>query len=152
MAPMLRYSSAKEAAMVQFAKRAILGTLAASLVSVTAIAAEDQGQKPAGDIHVGQGVVCDTAAQVERFTTLMDESSDMEKAITAVNTEAENPRACGMVLAAFVRGEEVGEVRKDNRAMKVVEITILAVPVGDKWHFVTPLKQYTAIAPKGIEI
>ena len=138
--------------MAQFAKRAILGMLAASLISATAVAAEDQGQEPADNIHVGQGVVCDTVAQVERFTTLMDESRDMERAITTVNDEAENPRACGMVLAAFVRGEEVGEVRKDNRSMKVVEITILAVPVGDKWHFVTPLKQYTAIAPKGVEI
>ena len=139
--------------MVQLAKRAVLVALAASLISATAIAAEEkEGQKPTGDIHVGEGVVCDTAQQVERFTALMSEASDIEKAITTVNDEAENPRACGMVLAAFVRGGEVGEVRKDNRSMKVVEITILAVPVGDKWHFVTPLKQYTAIAPRGVEI
>jgi hypothetical protein len=144
-----------EAFMVALGKRAAMVVLAASLISATAIA-EDNGQngqnRPAGDIHVGQGVVCDTVKQVERLTSLMGESGNVENAISAVNTEAANPRACGMVLAAFVRGGEVGQVRNAHRSLRVVEITILAVPVGDQWHFVTPLKQYAAFPEKGIEI
>jgi hypothetical protein len=139
--------------MAKFAKSAALVVLAASLVTANAIADESQKQDKSPDgIHVGQGVVCDTVEQVERFTTLMGESSNLEHAVNIVNTEAENPRACGMVLAAFTRGDEVGEVRKANRVMKVVEITILAVPVGNQWHFVSPLKQYAAFPVKGLEI
>jgi hypothetical protein len=82
----------------------------------------------------------------------MSEAGSVENAVSAVNSEVSNPRACGVVLAAFTRGEEVGEVRNANRAMKVVEITIVAVPVGNQWHYVTPLKQYAAFPTKGVEI
>jgi hypothetical protein len=140
--------------MTQISKPAILLALAASLLTGTAIAGETEyaARTAPDDIQVGQGVVCDTAEQVQRITTLLDESPSVENAITTINTEASNPRACGLVLAAFVRGNEVAEAHKGVRSLKVVEITILAVPVGNEWHFVQPLKQYTAFAPKGIEI
>lgn len=136
--------------MGPFTKFAAPLMLAASLVSGTAIAAE--GLKPAGDVHVGQGVVCDTAQQIERFTALVGGSKDVEVAVNTVNTEAENPQACGLVLAAFTRGDEIREVRNGERSAKVVEITILAVPVGDQWQSVTPLKQYTAFPNTGVEV
>jgi hypothetical protein len=142
--------------MAHFAKRtafAAVSVLAASLVSATAMADENRLQQPPQEgLNVGQGVVCDTVQQVERFTALMGASRDIEKAIDVVNGEARNPRACGMVLAAFVRGDEVGKIQNGGRSLQVVEITILAVPVGNQWHFVSPLKQYTAFAPKGVEI
>ena len=138
--------------MSQFIRRAALAVFAASLLSTNVMAGEEQVSQPAGDILVGQGVVCDTVQQVERFTALMGEEGSAERAVNIVNKEVSNPRACGMVLAAFTRGGEVGEVRNANRAMKVIEITIVAVPVGNQWHFVTPLKQYAAVAAKGIEI
>jgi len=138
--------------MRQVIRRAMLTVAAASLLSTAVVAGEERVGVPAGDILVGQGVVCDTIQQVERFTALMSESGSIERAVNTVNDEVANPRACGMVLAAFTRGSEVGEVRNARRAMKVVEITIVAVPVGNQWHFVTPLKQYAAIAAKGIDI
>jgi hypothetical protein len=138
--------------MVPFTKFAAPLMLTASLALGATVSAADEGQKPTGDVHVGQGVVCDTAQQVERFTALIGEAQDIEQAVNTVNTEAENPRACGVVLAAFTRGDELGELRNGERSVTVVEITILAVPVGDKWHFVAPLKQYAAFPNKGVEV
>ncbi|MPZ57801.1 MAG: hypothetical protein GEU91_15145 [Rhizobiales bacterium] len=139
--------------MIQVAKHAALLVLAGSLISSNAIGEEDQSQKELGDgILVGQGVVCDTVQQVARFTALVGNSSDVEVAVKTVNTEVNNPLACGVVLAAFVRGNDVTEVRAAQQPMKVVEITILAVPVGDQWHFVSPLKQYAAFPVTGVEI
>jgi hypothetical protein len=139
--------------MARITKYAASLAAAALLFAGGAVAEENQHQIPPGtDLSVGQGVVCDTAQQVRRFSELLGESRNLEKSISTVNTEAENPRACGMVLAAFVRGDEVGEVRDGATTAKVVEITILAVPVNDQWHFVTPLKQYTAFKSKGVDI
>jgi len=139
--------------MRRFAKCAAFSVLATSLFLTTAIADENRLQQfPKEGLNVGQGVVCDTVQQVARFMAIMGEARDVETAINVVNVEAAKPRACGMILAAFVRGEEVGEVHNGARSLKVVEITILAVPVGDQWHFVSPLKQYAAFAPRGVEI
>jgi hypothetical protein len=144
-------SRTQERTMNQIIKSAAISLMAASLLSATAIAEDAVQRTPGSDISVGTGVVCDTAQQVERLASLM-EQGNVESAVSTVNTEANNPRACGMVLAAFVRGDEVGEVHNANKALKVVEITILAVPVGNQWQYVAPLKQYTAFAPKGVEI
>lgn len=138
--------------MKRIAKRAALSVLAVSLLSASAIGAEEQKQDQSSNIQVGQGVVCDTAQQVERLTSLMAKEGGVATAIKTVNDEAKDPRACGMVMAAFIRGDEVGEVRNAAHALKVVEITILAVPVNNQWHFVSPLKQYTAFPLKGIEV
>lgn len=139
--------------MARIVRWAAPWVVTASLFAGTAGAANDQHDIARGaDLSVGRGVVCDTAQQVERFTALVGELRDVEKSIRTVNAEAENPEACGLLLAAFVRGNEVGEVRSGTNTAKVVEITILAVPVNDQWQFVTPLKQYTAFRTKGVDV
>lgn len=139
--------------MAPITKGAALLTLAASFFAATALADKTQHSPLAGeDVSVGQGVVCDTVQQVERFTALIGESRDLEQALKTVNAEAEKPRACGMVLAAFLRGDEVGEIRSGAHTAKVVEITIVAVPRNNEWQFVTPLKQYTAFRTKGVDV
>ena len=105
-----------------------------------------------GEVYVGQGVVCDTAGQVERFAAVLDDTGAVDNAVNTVNEETHNPAACALVLAAFVPGQEVAQVRHKGGLVRVVEIIILAVPVGDDWKAVDPLKQYAAFPAKGLEI
>jgi hypothetical protein len=83
---------------------------------------------------------------------LSGENGDVAQAIKTVNTEANNPSACAQVVAAFVRGKDLGEVHRAHDSLNVVEITILAVPENNQWQFVAPVKQYTAFPVKGFEI
>jgi len=142
--------------MSMIARRVAPLLLTAVLLGSSAIAGEPTEKGPQGNrtdgLLVGQGIVCDTAKQVERFTTLIEKARDDEHAMNIVNEEASNPVACAKVLAAFVRGEEVANVRNAKGLVAIVEITIIAVPVGDQWQFIAPLKQYAAFPTKGINI
>jgi hypothetical protein len=103
-------------------------------------------------VQVGQGIVCDTAKEVERVASLIGRAGDAGDAIKVVNQETGNPIACAAIQAAFVRGGEINQVRTEKGPMKVVEITILAIPLNGEWHSVAPVKQFAAFALKGIEI
>jgi hypothetical protein len=148
--------------MIRIATGASMTLLALSLLSASAIAQGPQnasipqspqaGEVPSGDVQIGIGVVCDTGDQVRRFATLSDKGGDIAQAIKVVNKEADNPAACAQVVAAYVRGKDMGEVHRDHDSVTVAEITIFAVPEGNKWQFVSPVKQYTAFPLKGIEI
>jgi hypothetical protein len=123
--------------------------LGAALIAGTAVA--DAQEAEPGNLLIGQGVVCDTAKQVERFAALI-EKDDADKAVSIVNEEESNPVACARVLVAFVRGDEVANVRNTKGSLKIVEITIVAVPDKGNWRFVAPLKQYAAFPNAGVEI
>lgn len=103
-------------------------------------------------VQIGQGIVCDTAKEVERVASLIGRAGDAGDAIKVVNEETGNPIACAAIQAAFVRGGEVNQIRTSKGPMKVVEITILAIPLDGAWHTVSPVKQYAAFALKGIEV
>jgi hypothetical protein len=100
--------------------------------------------RQADHLVVGQGVFCNTAQQVERFAALAYGKHNAEEAISIVNQEARDSEACGQTLAAFVCGAEVAHV--DNRvgAVRIKEITIFAVPVGDEWQAISPVRQFAA--------
>lgn len=141
--------------MTRFATGAAAGLLALGLLSARAIAADpgiDQALARGDDVQVGVGVVCDTKDQIQRFAKLSEQDGDVAQAIKSVNTEAKNPAACAQIMAAFVRGKDVAEVHRAHDALQVAEITILAVPEGNRWQVVSPVKQYTAFPVKGMEI
>jgi signal transduction histidine kinase len=56
----------------------------------------------AQDAELGPSLICNTEQQVERFIALYD--GDARAAINAVNKEAHDPTACGVVTTAYVRG------------------------------------------------
>ena len=105
-----------------------------------------------GKVQVGQGVVCDTAKEVERVASLIGRAGDANDAVKVVNEETGNPIACAAIQAAFVRGAKLHQIHTAKGSLQVVEITILAVPLNGEWHTVTPVRQFAAFALKGIEI
>lgn len=137
--------------MIRLATGVSAAVLALSMLSGNATAEDQLNQISAENVEVGIGVVCDTDAQIKRFASL-SELADVTQAIKTVNTEAKNPAACAQVVAAFVRGKDVAEVHRTHDSLTVAEITILAVPEGNNWQMVSPVKQYTAFPVKGIEI
>ena len=97
----------------------------------------------AQDVTIGQGIACDTPAEVQRFFAILED--DAEVAIEQVNAEVGKKSACGMLYFAFRKGDEVAKGWHAKGSYKVVEATILAVFDGQKWRPVPGMKQYTAV-------
>jgi hypothetical protein len=80
----------------------------------------------ADQVAVGHGVVCDTPKQIDRYLALFKDNLPPEKAVQTVNTEIENPAACGISTFAFIPGEIIGSVEVSDGVMQVVQIVVLA--------------------------
>ena len=77
------------------------------------------------EVEVGESLVCDTQKQVERFVALFD--GNVENAASAVNSEENDPNACGVVAVAFVRGPEIATTRTRTGTYRVIRILVLGV-------------------------
>ena len=77
------------------------------------------------EVEVGESLVCDTQQQVERFVTLFD--GNAANAASAVNSEVNDPNACGVVAVAFVRGPEIATTRNRTGTYRVMRILVLGV-------------------------
>ena len=78
------------------------------------------GSAQAMNYEVGTSLICDTRAQVERFVALF--SGDPHAAIDAVNAEEQNPTACALIKAAYLRGAKIGMARNGDNAFEIVRI------------------------------
>src|SRR5688500_6241416 len=76
-------------------------------------------------LEVAPSLVCYTKEQVERFVSLFD--GNQEAALKAVNAEANDPTACAVIPAAFVRGDEVGTARSRSSTYRIVRILVFGV-------------------------
>lgn len=97
---------------------------------------------------VGAGVVCDSAQQVERYAALKTGGAEAARAIELVNTEANNPEACALLMIAFIPRAEVGNVSVSGGILRVMEITVVAAATNAGWSSVPSIKQYTAVFVK----
>jgi hypothetical protein len=105
----------------------------------------------AEEVQVGQGVICDTEKQVERFASLISDKTDMPTALQLVNKEAESRTACGVAVIAFVPKKQVANIRNQKGIMKIIEIMIVAAKTDDGWHQVSPTTQFAVLPSDEIE-
>jgi len=106
------------------------------------------GAAQAWDYEIGTSLICDTRAQVERFAVLF--SGDAPAAIRAINTEEQNPSACGLVNVAYVRGEQIAMARHGDNAFEIVRVLVVGIatdngirPVQPAAYFsLFPVKEY----------
>lgn len=99
---------------------------------------------------IGQGVVCDTQEQAERYVEIL--SGEPQVAIAAVNAEYESADACAYWTVMFIPDGEVAQISNESGRYRIVRIIVLAqqTPAGMS---ALPPKQYYAIARmKGFEI
>jgi hypothetical protein len=101
---------------------------------------------------VGQGIICDTSAQAERFIALRNGGWEAVRALQTVNTEASDPRACGNAIIAFTEGEQLGEQHMQGKPVSIVKIKVIAVNDGDKWVQVPAKVQFTILEADGIDV
>lgn len=104
------------------------------------------------DGAVGRGLVCDSSRQLERFVEFLNQGKQEDDALQAVNDEAQNPMACGVFLAAFALGKPVINATMLGEAVRIVEITVIAVNDGAEWRSVQPTTQYTLLSEPGQEL
>ncbi len=118
--------------------------------SCAVMARADEPEHPGG-VQIGQGIVCDTEQQAQRFAALIPERG-ADGAMDAVNKEANNPLACGMAMIAFKPGRHVGDVHNDKGTFKIMEIQIFAAATPQGWRTVNGATQFTAMPVEGLDI
>ena len=89
---------------------------------------------------------------METKRDLLEPISDYSHELGYYLGSLEKSRACGIVAAAFIKGEEVATMVVDGGMMKVFQVTILAAMTRTGWHRVSPLVKYTAIFEKLEEV
>src|ERR1700719_4420655 len=66
----------------------------------------------------GTALLCDSQKQVERYVALF--KGKEQSTVDAVNTEEQNPTACGLATVAFMRGPGLGTPRNKENAFQIV--------------------------------
>ena len=104
------------------------------------------GSAQAMDYEVGSSIVCDTQSQVERFVALF--SGDTQAAIDAVNAEEQDPTACALIDAAYLRGAEIGMARNGDSAFEIVRILVVGVDTAAGIQAVRPNAYFSLFGVK----
>lgn len=99
----------------------------------------------AEEIITGQIMICDTQKQVERFVTFSHITGKASSAIKAVNTEAENPGACGIADAAYLRGAAVDITRTATEAFEIIPVIVVAIRTPEGMRLATPTPFFTLV-------
>ena len=97
-------------------------------------------------IETETAVICDNAAQAERFVALFD--GDAARAAEAVNVEVHNEKACGYVTFEFVRGDSLGLHRSGRNAFNIERVLVIGLSTPQGMRRVRPFEQFTLIRLK----
>src|SRR5205085_2109526 len=81
----------------------------------------------AQEVEAGQGLLCDTTDEVEKYLALAVATNSSETALQEVNG---GTNACAIAKVAFMRGAEVKQVRTSHGTFAVVQITIVGADLG----------------------
>jgi hypothetical protein len=112
------------------------------------MAQEDGPSKTQEKIEIGQGVVCDTLHQVERYVALRGNGAESNIALRTINDEAHVP-VCSVALVMFTAGERVGGLAAQGRLLSIIQIKVLAFSNGPAWMKIPVTIRYTVTAEKG---
>jgi hypothetical protein len=125
---------------VQMKAKVRLGLL--SLLLCAPAHAQDQNRIEQRDVEVGEVLVCDTRAQVERYIALYQ--GDEQAAVSAVNRAENDPQACGVETVVFVRGPQIASASRANMAFNILPILVVGIVTHAEVRSVSPGEYYTA--------
>ena len=83
----------------------------------------------------------DSQKQVERYVALF--KGEEQSTVEAVNTEAQDPTACGLAIVAFMRGPQLGMARNKDNAFQIVRILVVGIDTPTGIHPVKPAAYFT---------
>jgi hypothetical protein len=104
------------------------------------------GPAQATDYEVGTSLVCDTQSQVERYVALF--SGNAQTAIDGVNAEEQNPTACALVDAVYLRGSHIGMARNGDNAFEIVRILVVGIDTAAGIQAVPPAAYFSLFGVK----
>jgi hypothetical protein len=123
-------------------------SLIAMISSLPAQAEENLSAQPPEKIEIGQGVICDTLQQVERYVALRGNGAETNVALRTVNDEA-HVAACSVAQVMFTAGARVGGLTVQGRLLSIMQINVHAFVNGPVWMKVPATVRYTVTAEKG---
>lgn len=97
----------------------------------------------AQDIKTAQGVFCDTQEQAETFLSLYHKGDNPTETALKVNEQLNEKAACGVLIVAFVKGDEVKLVRAEAGTARIVKVTVVGININGAWMRGTPFEQFT---------
>jgi hypothetical protein len=115
-------------------KRAMYATL--SLLMMCAWAG-------AYEIETGTALICDTQKQAERLASFLN--SNVQNALSIVNTEEHDPTACALATVAYIRGGVLGTIRNKSETYRVVEVLVVGVPTDRGFRNIAPAKYVSLV-------
>jgi hypothetical protein len=89
----------------------------------------------------GTALLCDSQKQVERYVALF--RGEEQSAVDLVNTEAQDPTACGLATVAFMRGPQLGMARNKDNAFQIVRILVVGIETPAGLRPVKPAAYFT---------
>ncbi|HET7679936.1 MAG TPA: hypothetical protein VFK79_07350 [Xanthobacteraceae bacterium] len=125
---------------------------AAGLVLWSAAPGNAAGPMEEGHIAIGVGIICNTSEQMDRLIGLRNDGEEVNRAVTAVNDEARDPRACGVAAVAFMSDKMVDMKNVQGKLVQIVRISVVAAFDGQQWARVPVMTQYALIEPEGYTI
>lgn len=134
-----------------------LSWAAAVLLFCSVAQAEEQTNNrttpPGSDqVVIGIGIICNTSAQAEQFVGLRADGAETARAMSVVNQEAKDPRACGVATVAFMSDKTVTIKTIQGKLVSIVRINVVAAFDGHRWSPVPTMTQYALIEREGYEI
>ena len=104
------------------------------------------------NISIGVGIICNTSEQMQRLVGLRLTGQDVPRAVSTVNDEVKDPRACGVAAVAFMSDKMVDIKNVNGKMVQIVRITVLAAFDGRQWSRIPVMTQYALIEPQGHSI
>jgi hypothetical protein len=104
------------------------------------------------NVTIGVGIICNTPEQMQRLVGLRMKGAEVERAVLAVNTEAKDPRACGVAAVAFMSAKMVDMKNVQGKLVQIRRISVVAAFNGQQWSRIPVMTQYALIEAEGYSI
>jgi hypothetical protein len=119
------------------------------VLSCLPLHAQEQANSPRRWLEVGQGIVCDTPEQVDRFVGLRGDGKDVIDALQTINNKSHSATACDVALVAFTDSKPVAERVIQGKLAVIVQIMVQAVGNGVSWRTIPAQVRYTVEVEDG---
>jgi hypothetical protein len=129
--------------------RCSLGVSIVLLLSCLPLFAQEQANSPRRWLEVGQGVICDTPEQIERFVGLRGDGRNVIEALETINKESHGSAACDVALVAFTDSKLVAQRVIQGKLASVVQIMVQAVGNGATWRTIPAQARYIVEVKEG---
>jgi hypothetical protein len=101
-------------------------------------------------VEIDTNLICDTAEQVERFISLLDENKgSAEAAIAGVNQENQAQDACVIATAAYRRTGVTASVKHGDTTFDVTRIVVIGVYTVNGLERSLPTEFFTLMPREG---